>query len=134
MARLREKYGSQSVLGSGFKAYQGYALGYAFVYLKTGADIIDDCSKQLYDACKESREELLIPEKFESVKNSAAEASALYSRSSEDFIRRASVEALFATNDFGDMAEAVRAAQLSGVSNSLKRIGPVRKIVVKPAE
>lgn len=134
LARLREKYGSQSVLGSGFKAYQGYALGYAFVYLKTGADIIDDCSKQLYDACKESREELLIPEKFESVKNSAAEASALYSRSSEDFIRRASVEALFATNDFGDMAEAVRAAQLSGVSNSLKRIGPVRKIVVKPAE
>ena len=134
LAKLREKYGSQSVLGSGFKAYQGYALGYAFLYLKTDSELIDECSKLLFDACAESRSDLLDPAKFESIRNSAAEASALYSRSSDDFVRRAADTALFTTNDFGDLAEAVRNTQLSSVSNCLKRAGALRKVIVKPAE
>ncbi len=134
LPRLREKYGNQAVLGSGFKAYQGYALGYAFVYLKTKADLIDECSQMLFDACAESRSNLLDPEKFGSFLNAAADSSALYSRSSEDFVRRAAVTALFTTNDFGDLAESIRAAQLPGVSNSLSRVGDLRKVIVKPAE
>ncbi|MBQ7555379.1 hypothetical protein IJS98_02875, partial [bacterium] len=134
LAKLREKHGSQSVLGSGFKAYQGYALGYAFLYLKTDSELIDECSKLLFEACTESRSDLLDPAKFESIRNSAAEASALYSRSSEDFVRRAADTALFTTNDFGDLAEAVRNTQLSSVSNCLKRAGALRKVIVKPAE
>ncbi len=134
LPRLREKYGSQAVLGSGFKAYQGYALGYAFVYLKTKADIIDECSRTLFDACAESRSNLLNPEKFGSFLNAAADSSALYSRSSEDFVRRAAVTALFTTNAFVDLADSIRAAQLPGVSNNLSRVGELGKVIVKPAE
>ena len=133
-AKLREKYGSQSVLGSGSKTYRGYALGYALVYLKTRPDMVEECADMLYEACKESREELLAPEKFAGSINSAAAGSALYSRSSEDFVRRAAVEALFSTNDFGDLSESVRACQISSVSNCLKRVGGLHKVTVKPAE